>query len=60
MSVFNLPLVFLQVTAEEIKDNRAITLELEAKNLDKKVTLLFILSTLSCVAVLIYFIQEVH
>jgi hypothetical protein len=26
-----------QVTAEEIKDKRAIVLELEAKNLDKKV-----------------------
>uniref|UniRef100_A0A4W6CKY2 Copine-3 n=1 Tax=Lates calcarifer TaxID=8187 RepID=A0A4W6CKY2_LATCA len=29
---------FLTVTAEEIKDNRAIELELEAKNLDKKDT----------------------
>ncbi|XP_035515561.1 copine-1-like [Morone saxatilis] len=32
-----------QVTAEEVKDNRAIVLELEAKNLDKKVALLFFL-----------------
>lgn len=33
------------MTAEEIKDNRAIELELAAKNLDKKVTLLSCLST---------------
>lgn len=30
----------VQVTAEEVKDNRAIVLELEAKKLDKKVILL--------------------
>lgn len=31
--------VCLQITAEEIKDNRAIVLEMEAKGLDKKVGL---------------------
>lgn len=31
--------VYLQITAEEIKDNRAIVLEMEAKGLDKKVGL---------------------
>lgn len=34
--------LFVQITAEEIKDNRAIVLELEAKNLDKKVCLLLL------------------
>uniref|UniRef100_A0A3B5AR21 Copine 1 n=1 Tax=Stegastes partitus TaxID=144197 RepID=A0A3B5AR21_9TELE len=32
----------ITVTAEEIRDNRAIVLELEAKNLDKKVILLLV------------------
>ena len=37
-----LGLCVLQIVAEEIKDNRAVVMEVEARNLDKKVRSCFV------------------
>jgi len=36
--------LYVQITAEEVKDNRAIVMEVEAKNLDKKVDIIILCS----------------
>lgn len=33
---------FVQITADEVKDNRAVVMEVEAKNLDKKVDIIIL------------------
>lgn len=35
---------YVQITADEVKDNRAIVMEVEAKNLDKKVDIIILCS----------------
>lgn len=39
-SFFFLSFLYEQITAEEVKDNRAVVMEVEAKNLDKKVDII--------------------
>lgn len=37
-----------QITADEVKDNRAVVMEVEAKNLDKKVDMISLCVLASC------------
>ncbi len=40
--------LYEQITADEVKDNRAVVMEVEAKNLDKKVDIISTCVPASC------------